>query len=271
MKIKLQQAEETFGPAQAPNCDLLLAIEPERISFAVMNTGHQLLALSEILTGPQDLATVHNTFPLLAYPYRRVRISVGTSKFTLVPGEVFAEDKLRHYSRFVEPKQSSDILFTDVPGFGIRNLVVLETAFQHMLKSWFPEATITSQIDPFLCGISRQLPQGDASWYFNLGDRSFEAALVHEGRLLFCNTFEIAGPDDFNYFLLLLLKEFPEASGRKAVISGSIGTDDPFYLRLKKYFRDIETADMSWVKRSEVFSALPLHHYFTVLNLSLCG
>ncbi|HEY0897613.1 MAG TPA: DUF3822 family protein [Sphingobacteriaceae bacterium] len=271
MKIKLQQAEETFGPAQARDCDLLLAIGRERMSFAVISTGHELMALSEILSGPDDLPGVYSAFPLLSYPYRRVRISVGTSKFTLIPGEVFAENQLSNYARFVKPQQSSDVLYTDVPGFGIRNLAAVETAWQQTLKSYFPEAEITSQIDPFLCGISRRLPEGDASWYFNLGDRSFEAALVREGRLLFCNIFEIAGPDDFNYFLLLLLKEFPEAARCKAVVSGNIGTEDPFYLRLTKYFREIETADMTWVKRSERFSAVPFHHYSTLLNLILCG
>lgn len=270
MKIKLQQAEETFGPDQAAASDLLIRIDREQIAVAIMESGHQLRALYEFSAGPEDLSAILAENPLLAYPYRSVRVSVATRKFTFIPEDAFSNDRVTEYSRFLQPEQASDLVFTSHRGFGIRNLAAVGTALQKSLQSCFPGASVTSQIDPFLAGIHRRAAGQESFWHFNAGNGCLEAALVRNGRLVFCNTFDTPGPDDLNYFLLLLLKEFPDAAKERVVVSGTLERGDPFFKRLKKYFRDIETADMAWVHRSETFSRLPVHHYFTLLNLAGC-
>jgi hypothetical protein len=270
MKIKLHLVNETFGHDQALNSDLLLRVDRDRIAFAVMDSGHQLQVLSEVLSGPEDLQAVIAAHPFLSFRYRTIRTSINTSKFTFIPAEVYTESEFREYARFIQPEQSSDLVLTDLNWFGIRNLAALNTDLQQQVRSFFPDAKVTSHIDPFLKGVHRLTAGGETAWHFNFCHGCFEAALIRNRDLAFCNVFHSAGPEEFNYFLLLLLKQFPESRMAKVVISGSAGTDDPFHNRLKKYFQDIEIADLSWVVRSETFYPVPLHHYFSLLNLALC-
>lgn len=271
MKIKLQHVEAGFGPGETEMCDLLLQTGTERISYAIIQE-NRLKAIFEGLGGTENLAKLISRDPLLQSRFRKVKISVDTDKFTFIPQEIFSEANLKDYLRFVQPENPADILVTDLHEFEIRNVVAISSDLQNQLRSRFPKATLKSQIDPFLKGIHFLMGDQNAPmWFLNFRHGSFEAALVQNGELQFYNVLQSKDPDEFNYFLLLLLRQFPASTISQAIISGSINVTDPYHSRLTKYFREVKLVEMSsQIQWDPTFDQIPLHHYFSLLSLSRC-
>ncbi|HEY0898276.1 MAG TPA: DUF3822 family protein [Sphingobacteriaceae bacterium] len=271
MKIKLQQVEAGFGPRDTELCDLLLQTGTERISYAVIQE-NRLKAIFEGLGGSDNLSDLISRDPLLQSRFRQVKISVDTDKFTFVPQEIFSEGNVKDYLRFVQPLSPADILITELQEFEIRNVVAISSDLQNQLRSYFPQATLRSQIDPFLKGIHYLIGNQNAPmWFLNFRHGSFEAALVKNGELQFYNVLQSKDPDEFNYFLLLLLRQFQASTNSQVIISGSINIDDLYHSRLSKYFREVKLAELSGqIQWDSAFDQLPLHQYFSLLSLSRC-
>lgn len=274
MNTKLQLVESNFDPQVAPQCDLLIQVGAESISYAVIEKGSdQLKALVEIEGSLKDLELLYTTNALLGYQYRKTKISVDTTKFTFIPREVFSDFYIENYAKFIQPRSASDLLINDIRGFKIKNLIAVETETQNILKSHFPAAAIFSQATPFIEGswkISKDTVKNQL--FVNIRQDSFEAVLIKDGQLHFYNIFECELPDEFNYFLLLIIKQFNlQTSDTMVVASGSIELKDPFYFRISKYFDNISIADVSLLIRYyETFELISLQKHFSLLSLNLC-
>jgi len=271
MKIILQHVEAGFGPRESESCDLLLQSGAGRISYAIVQE-NTLKAVFESLGGFDNISDLISRDPLLQSRFRQVKVSVVTEKFTFVPQEIFSEARLNDYLRFVQPANPADVLITDLQEFKIKNVVAIPTALQDQLRLHFPKAILRSQIDPFFLGI-HSLPgiQNDNVWFLNFRQGSFEAALFKNGELHFYNVLHSNDPDEFNYFLLLLLRQFMVGTDSEVVISGSILIDDPYYKRLTKYFRKVTPARLEGMQWDNTFDQLPLYQYFSLLSLRRCG
>ncbi|HEY1024916.1 MAG TPA: DUF3822 family protein [Sphingobacteriaceae bacterium] len=274
MNTKLQLTESTFGSQSSSKCDLLLQIGVNNISYAVIEKGpEQLRSLCEVDGTLKDLEMLVAADATLGHDYRKVKISVDSTRFTFIPQEVFSEFYIENYAKFIQPASTSDLLLNDIRAFSIKNLIAVESEIQNLLKKHFPTATIFGQATPFIEGCWKVSKETEKQQLFiNLRPRHFEAVIIKEEQLLFYNIFECQLPDEFNYFLLLLIRQFGlEAVNTKVMIAGTLEADCPFYPRLKKYFDDIQPADAGLLATSsETFELISLQPYFSLLSLNLC-
>ncbi len=146
--------------------------------------------------------------PFLAWPYKRVQVVCETSQYTVVPKEIFEEERKKELLSFsfatpqgrclhneIEALQAVLVfgMVEDVYAFCSRSLVA--PRFVHHLSSLLPLWKKQSQT---------RLPK---QLYVTLYPRRMDLACYAQGNLLFVNSFGYERPDDVLYYILYVWKQ----------------------------------------------------------------
>jgi len=101
---------------------------------------------------------------------------------------------------------------------------------------------------------------------------SFNMLLLKDRKMIFQNSFQIAHPEEFNYYLLLLIQELKlSPSGTTVLLSGIIHQDDGYYNCLSKYFGDLRfNLPPANQFDQTILDDMPAHYYSSLLALDLC-
>lgn len=92
------------------------------------------------------------------------------------------------------------------------------------------------------------------------------------GNLIFQQSFEISNNDEFNYYLLLMIKQLHiDSASITVMVSGIIHNQDRRFEILSKYFNKIEfnvphREDLNL----DLLEDMPNHYYSTLLAVDLC-
>lgn len=276
METRLQLIEGNFESQQSGKSDLLIHIGHGHISYAIVDKGReQLKALADYTAGLSDLETMMQSDRYLKYYYRKIKIMVNTFRFTFIPGDIYSASEIDNYAKFISPGSPADVIVNDIRAFRIKNVMAVDTALQQAISSHVKQPVFYSQANPFIEGArkaTRNIEPGLYGLCINLQPESMEIAIIQDENLLFYNLFESHTPDEFNYFLLMLIKQFElDTENTEVIAAGQIEQNDICYLRLKKYFNHIKFADpCTFVQCSDTFAQVNLHHYFSLLSLNLC-
>lgn len=274
METRLQLIEGNFESQQSGKSDLLIYIGSDHISYAIVDKGReQLKALVDYKAGVSDLHEIMQTDRYLKYYYGKIKIITNTFKFTFIPRDIYDSSEIADYSKFISPKSPADIITNDIKAFRIKNIMAVDADFQEKITSHFNQPVFYSQANPFIEGVRKIAQETDKyRLCINLHSEMMEIAIINDENLLFYNLFETRTPDEFNYFLLLVIKQFDlNAENTSVLIAGRVETNDESYLRLEKYFNHIKFADpCGFIQCSETFAAVNYHHHFSLLSLNLC-
>ena len=238
--------DEHFQPHQAPSCHLLIHLDTDSYSYAIIDQAqNQLKALVKNYFGERTesfstfdrLEILKAENEIIGLNFGKVKISVETRAFTFVPDELYTDADLSKYSKFIGVEPDTTLLTADISAFGIKNVTVIEPDLDSILKDAFPESLIVSQANSFLAGAANLAKAGgESQLYLNINVDSFEAAVIKNGSLDFYNIFEVNNTDEFNYFLVNLITQLNIDRNLPVSLSGEIQADDERYQRLQKYF-----------------------------------
>lgn len=226
---------------------------------------------SETIKAIQSLPESSREFK---YTFNKVKISYDSFDYTFVPAELYDDADQMAYTRFIGNTANSDILTTRIGAAAIRNVSAINSDLHAGLNTLFNKPILFNQADPFLEGIKRASATGKENQLFiDFGMNHFQIGCLKDSNLTFYNLFECANADEFNYFLINVIDQFGiENAGTQIVLSGKASTGDPYFQRIEKYFADITSADTTQlIKFSEKLSEVPVHQYFSILSLELCG
>lgn len=272
-KNSILLVDPEFDPHTAPDCNLLLKITGDSFSYAVIDkSSKQLKAVFDHQNCEDtvsELALALKNDSYLKLPFREIKVSVYTPNTIAVPNKFFNPQDLNSYANFFS-EDASGILYTrPFARFGFTSVFNLEQFTEETLDTFLSNAAKCEQNAPVLAmaptieGISLVLD-------FTAG--SFNALLLADDKVIFQNSFQIENPEEFNYYLLLLIQELKLAPSLTTVsISGIIHQEDGYYACLNKYFKlihfnlppadDIDHA---------ILEDMPAHYYSTLLALDLC-
>lgn len=271
-----------FQLQHSPKCDLLIQLGSHSVSYAIIDKEQDqlkvlfnkpLAATEQALSNTELISQLQLNHEYLRQSFRRVKISIETSKFTFIPDDLYQEDDRSQYARFLAVTLPGDVQVNAVSGFGLQNVAATDSDLRKMLNEQFEQPAIYSQVEPMLQGISRIYKNdGPSQLFLNFSEGKFEAALLQDGGLTFYNIYSIPAADDFNYYLLNLISHSGLDINQTALrLSGKISIEDEKFLRLKKYFKDPAFADsLKLVRQTSAFRLIPAHNYFSLLSLDLC-
>ena len=152
-------------------------------------------------------------------PVHSVCYIVGNRLNTLIPEELFDEEQLESYLRFSHELPKGCALHYDkLPALDSVNVFAMSAAQEKAIYRLWNNVTITHQSSVFLNGIMREDPFDDKTIaYVNVNSRSFDLAIVSEGKLRFFNNFKFNTKDDFIYFLMFALDQ-QQLSGQEVPV-----------------------------------------------------
>ena len=273
-KNSILLVDPEFDPSTAPDCNLLLKITADSFSYAVINkSSKQLKAVfdhQECDDIAADLLFALKNDSYLGLPFREIKVSVYTPNSIAVPDEFFNPEELNSYANFFTADQSSVLYTRPVARFGFTSIFNLEQFTEEMLDTYLTGAVRYEQNAPVLA-LSTAAESTSLLVDFTVG--SFNALLLdNNGKLIFQNSFQTETPEEFNYYLLLLIQQLQlHTADVHVLISGIIHEEDGYFTCLQKYFNYIRfnlppADDIDHA----ILDDMPAHYYSSLLALDLC-
>ena len=146
--------------------------------------------------------------PFLTWAYKRIQVVCETSQYTIVPKEIFEEERKRELLSFaftnpqgrclhneLEALQAVVVFGMDEEVYAFCSRSLVAPRFIHHLTALLPLWKKQSQT---------RLPK---QLYVTLYPRRMDIACYAQGNLLFVNSFNFESPDDVLYYILYVWKQ----------------------------------------------------------------
>jgi hypothetical protein len=272
----LHLKEDRFDTSRSREMQLLIRVAPKHISYAIINEKeNRLLVLYDSPTSVSFEDTLYDLsteYEYLRSTFARIKVSVQTTNFTLIPLQYYTINDLAGYEQIIQAHEETKTFINPVFNGTINCISALELTTIAPLVSSFSELKLLSQAEPLIEGSLKLDGVNEHKLILQFNEESFEAFIGTADNLLFYNLFQIENADDFNYFLINILQQLEvEPAGISVTLSGIIEPGDANYRRVEKYFTDIQFADSTMLTTfSPAFEQLPKHQYYSLLSLLLC-
>jgi hypothetical protein len=279
----LHLIDNTLQSQTAAKCDLLIHIGTRTLKYAVIdNLRDEIKAVAEYeLTDIKSLNDLIVALDRLRenkiefkYPFNKIKVSFDSYKYTFIPEELFEAENEHDYSKFINPAASDLILTNRIKSANIRNIFAIDANFNAALIRIFNNPRIYNQASPFIQGIKKTNPYKNNNCLFiDLQTDHIEIAYLKNSEFILYNLIECVNADEFNYFLLNIIKELDlDLTDTKLILSGQIALeDDENYKRILKYFKDPEFADSTlFFRLPDLFKKLNPYTYFSLFGLNEC-
>lgn len=264
-----------FQSQHSAKCDVLIRIDSKHIGIAIVDQLQDQLRALLIrpigLNADTELSSIFEGEAVLKYHYRKIKVSMRAREFVFIPSEAYQQTLLPVYSAFMS--RQDEIHVTHLRAPRIKNVTSLDPVVQQRITGRFVNAHFFSQADPFLDAFLKcHYKPMSHQLFIHFSDEVFDIALAEGKKILFYNVFENRTAEEFNYFLLLVLRQLKLTSGQvEVVVAGQISAGDERHVRLEKYFRTIGFAESGkLMKTSTPFAELETHRHFSLLGLNLC-
>jgi hypothetical protein len=268
--------DERFDSAQTREMQLLIKITPQRISYAIINDiDNSLVVLYDSPVKDSIDAALDNllrTNSELKSSFAKVKVSVHTPHFTLLPAQYFTITDLPEYEKLIQARGDTKTFVTSINKDSIKCIIALKIKDTAPITSAFPDVRLFSQVEP-LAEMGLRLRDTNAhKLVLHFNDQSFEACLISDEKLVFNNIYAIKNADDFNYYLLMIREQLAiDTKNTSVILAGNIESAKDHYKRVEKYFKDVRFADSTEIVNfSRAFDKISKHRHFSLLGLSLC-
>ncbi|WP_423149475.1 DUF3822 family protein [Rubrolithibacter danxiaensis] len=273
---KVQIVESSFSIENTGNCNLLLRISDTSLSYAIVSAEEKELKVLfhsalEDVEGKRS-GDFFKDDRLLNQPFAKIQAAVETSAFTFIPAELYSEDNLQDYSRFIGAHANSKFLVSDLKRTGAKCISAFPAPQLNALETLFSQVELYNPALPLIESLLSATIATGWQLLLQFNSTNFEVLILNDGKLHLYNIYSIQTATDFNYFLLLILQQLnlkPEIL--QLTISGEIEKNDDKYAVLQKYFKKITLANPdNFIKEDGFFKEIPPHRFFGLLSLSLC-
>jgi hypothetical protein len=264
-----------FDPDTATNCDLLLKVTADSLSYAIVNTGNNRVEVlydrQNFIHQQAEVGAAIQADPNLQLPFHQVKVCSYTINSIAIPNDFFKEELLDTYRPyFTDLDNYSDDLHTAaVATQPFKTVFLLPRAIEDAINSSWPDAHRFEQSAPFLA-----TPKPEQAHYllldFTAG--SFYAMLVKDGALIFQNFYQTEDAEEFMYYLMLISRQLHlDPAQTDVLVSGIINSGDPQYQILAKRFRSVNLHTPGFqVLEETILEDMPAHYYTSLLALQLC-
>lgn len=272
-KNSILLVDPEFDLNTAADCDLLLKITPDSLSYAIIDKNcRQLKAVydeQECENVPAILAAKLKNDIYLKLPFNEIKAAVYTENTINIPNELYDASQLNQYARFFTDEQSENLYTRPVKNFGFTSIFSLRQFTEDTLAASLKNCKLYTQNAPVLALV----PQSDQSvLLLDFTATSFNALYAIGDRFIFQNYYQIDNAEEFNYYLLLIISQININTASTSVyLSGIIHAGDEHYQCVEKYFNTI-TFNSPPVQEIDhkILDDMPAHYYSSLLALDLC-
>ena len=203
---------------------------------------------------------------LFGKPFHSVLYIVNNTFNTLVPNTLFDEQDYDTFLRFNHQLPQGYKLFHEpLKNMEAVNVFAMpETQYEHLKNTW-KGLSITHQTTLFIDSILKEEPyDSNINAFVNVSSRSFDLAIVKDGKLDFFNSFKFGSKDDFIYYLMFTLEQRQLANCNIPVyFSGLVSNNSEIIHLCERYLRKIRFLRPDGNVSVELsLSNIPFHYYY---------
>lgn len=274
--------EETLQPFMVKESRVLLEFSAREMTIALIHAKtNQLLFLnnlSVISSGNADLPDfqklLHDHQSLLENS-KSIVFCWKTPEFTLVPQNLLDTGSLPGLLRAggCDPEPDEVCLYTNKPISDYNIAFSIPLKVNEFLSLYKEKTQLFPSVYPLLMAAVQTSRTNDAKVIVvNVFEEAFELVITESRRILFCNSFPFRSPEDFLYFLLLVMENLGLSNEKETFyFCGQIEKNSAIYQLCQKYIRNIKWMERpNGIEISDTFSSLPAHFFFTFFQLHHC-
>ena len=142
-------------------------------------------------------------------PFHSVRYIASNRFNTLVPETLFDEQYLEAHLLFNHRLPSGHVVMAEpLPALNAVNVFAVAAQQEKRIRGLWKNVQITHRSSVFLNAVMHEDPfEEKTNVYVNVNSRSFDLAVITEGKLMFFNNFKFDTKEDFAYYLMFALEQ----------------------------------------------------------------
>jgi len=195
---------------------LSIRISSDGLSFCVYSPSdspsyiYKVVPPRPIISLAANLKEALMTEPLLKEKYKRVNVLVTTPSFTTLPTVDFSSENIEDIYNFLFPSDSQiHVTYNVLRRSGIAIVFGLDRNIHKLITDDFPLARFYASASTLIEFFSdKSVGSGKQHMYVYIHEKEMTLYLMHEGRLLFVNSYPVQGINDCQYYILNIWKQF---------------------------------------------------------------
>lgn len=263
---------------------LSIHLAMDGLSFCVLDITEQkyVALLSYKLQSLQEpeglckaLDQVVNRTPWLTREFKNTKIVIETPYYTLIPSALYQKESTETYLQFVNPPPRNFRFSTDhlpnldaVTVYGISENLIQNISNKFIVTSFHHFSSVL--IESLLMNFKNKLEGPKV--FVHIRRQNFDLIIMANQKLRLINTYHYRTKEDFAFYLMYALEQSglnPEFV--ELIFLGEILKESELFEISQRYIRHISfIKNINWVKYTPPFEEVPLHFYYTLLNLQLC-
>lgn len=273
------------------NYELSIRLLPDGFSYSIFDTErNRFLALEEyqLLTGLRFpdvmlsddyqhwLDKIINSNYLLKESFNNVFVLAGGAKYTLIPVPLYDSSKNRMYLSFNHTLSDNELVCNDMIAAPETYLLYsIPVPVNEWISKNFPSARRFHVCSSLIRSFFTQFRGGSPVTRIlaNIQSEILDILVFKGSEFQLCNSFHYSADTDLLYYLLFVTEQLKiNTEGATLFVSGRFENNSELAGLLKTYFRFVELIpEANEFKFSAVFDDAPLHQYYDLLNVTLCG
>jgi hypothetical protein len=284
LKPVFSSYDESLNKAHKKNYHLTIQLSLDGFSFTIFDTlVSKFLSFETVELGsngnPAFMATqlkdYLNGHEWLGDGFAGTTILFETSRSTLIPAPLYNPADQDLLARFNFKVEEGMITQHDhLPNADAYLVYAIPGGLATLLAQLFPGHVLRCHASVFieeLLILNKNLP-ASKRMFANVRKTWLDIAITEGKQLLFYNAFPYHSDQDFIYYIIFVIEQLnlnPEEIDLK--LSGRIDKQSTLFDMAWKYIRNIHFQELSAdFKYSYLFSDIPAHYHFTLLNSELC-
>ena len=194
---------------------LSIRLGADGFSFSVYNPIRSCVVLTRQREIETELSMTANMRKVLAeldflsYTYKQTSALIVGWRFTLIPLELFAEDRVEtcFYYNF-SPEENETVLYDTLPGNGAAILYALDKSLYDLLREQYPQVRFQSSVSSLAEHLAVKSRLGaDKKMYVYVRPEFIEVYAYERGHLMLLNAYGCKNGSDRVYYLLYAWKQ----------------------------------------------------------------
>lgn len=273
------------------NYNLAIRLLPDGFSFTVFDTSKDMcIALIEFAypyslsktsgfgseTHIEWLEEVLQQQILLKEGFNKVSVLLGGIVYTLMPPPLFDPDHAGKYLGFNYPlNEEALVKYDEIKSPEAFLIYAISKSLHNWIQSHYPDAGIFHICSSLIRNFHLQFRGGSPVTRImaNIQANTLDILIFKGADFIFCNSFNYISHTDLLYYLLFVMEQLKiNADEAPLFLSGAIEEESELFRLISAYVRYVDfIPETTNCRINPAIHAERRHHYFDLLNVSLCG
>lgn len=271
----------TYKKELSSTYNMSIQLRLNGLSFAIFDP----VTNSFVMLGNMDLDTPDYIYakqeefmliePIFKEHYKSIKIGIESSTFTMLPYDLYDEDKLIDLTEFVgiKPKEDVKILTDKIETISSVVLFPVPQFLYYFIHTQFSQATIIHTITPMIDCLLYKKESRNINNVVNIIFTSQGVTILasQNNRLKLCNEFRSQIATDLVYSILYTLDQLGMNNKQtKVSLSGDVDSNDERVKLLRRFVHNVTIAERPQFFNYNINITKNEHKYTTLYMMSLC-